>query len=52
MYSESVAGCCSEMATKMQTMNDPATPYLSVLERVNEIVKNNSLFSIQKTTFL
>jgi len=32
-------------------MNDLATPYLNILERMNETVKNIRI-SIRKTTFL
>jgi hypothetical protein len=53
MFSESIAGCCDGKVVQKKTQtNDLATLYLNVLERVNETVKNNSQFSIQKTRFL
>ena len=41
-----------KMAVKKQTTNDPAIPYLNVLERVTATVKNNNYFLIWRTTFL
>ena len=35
-----------KMAVKKQTTNDPAIPYLNVLERVTATVKNNNYFLI------
>ena len=53
MFSESIAGCCDYQVVQKKTqIDDLATPYLNVLERVNETVKNNSQFSIRKTRFL